>query len=137
MTTVSGVNLENSTAVTPSNPADSSTAVPNTAWVQALFTSSYSPLQNGYVKLPNGLIFQWGIGSTEGPGTRNTPVSFPISFPTQCFVVLISAQWNTSQNSSLAQVEAGSITTSGFSFGVASAGSVNGATAPSWIAIGR
>jgi len=115
---------------------DNSTNAATTAWVRQLFAGNTSFLGNGYIILPGGLILQWGTGSAEGPGTRDVPVSFPIAFPNACFVVVITAQWNTGQNSSIAQVEQGSITTAVFEFGVASAGSVNGTTTPMWFAVG-
>ena len=40
---------------------------------------------NGYQKLPNGLIFQWGIHSRS---TGTTTITFPIAFPNGCFIVL-------------------------------------------------
>jgi len=51
----------------------------------AQFTSSLSG--NGYQKLPNGLIIQWGSATTSGGGAS---VSFPIAFPTQCYAVIAS-----------------------------------------------
>lgn len=51
---------------------------------------------NGYVKLPNGLIIQWG--STDNPkgnskGTQNTvkTMYFPITFPNSCLAVSLSS----------------------------------------------
>jgi len=115
---------------------DNSVNVATTAWVRDLFAGSTSFLGDGYIILPGGLTLQWGTGSTQAPGSRHVAVSFPLTFPTSCFVVLIAGQWNTGQNSSLAQVEQGSITTSGFEFGVASSGSINGTTTPMWFAVG-
>jgi hypothetical protein len=39
---------------------------------------------NGYQKLPNGLIIQWGVTSTT---TSPQTVTFPIPFPNACFNV--------------------------------------------------
>ena len=114
---------------------DNSINVATTAWVNQLMAGSI--IGNGYIKLAGGLILQWGTGSEQGPGTRNVPVTFPITFPHQCFIVLPVGLWVTGQNSSLAQVEQGSITATGFQFGVANTGSVNGTTIPMWFAIGN
>jgi len=46
--------------------------------------------QNGYTKMPNGLIIQWGrsyINSYSNGGNATT-VTFPISFPNECLVVV-------------------------------------------------
>ena len=43
--------------------------------------------ENGWCKLPNGLILQWGhyaSGVSEG---NNASVNFPVAFPTACFGV--------------------------------------------------
>ncbi|MGX2951645.1 gp53-like domain-containing protein, partial [Ursidibacter sp. B-7004-1] len=42
------------------------------------FTQSLS--QNGWCRLPNGLLIQWGV-------SHNGQIIFPIAFPNQCFVV--------------------------------------------------
>ena len=47
------------------------------------FTANLSG--NGYQKLPNGLIIQWGVGKSQHDnGYTNT---FPITFPNACFSV--------------------------------------------------
>ena len=75
--------------------------------------------QNGYQKLPGGLIFQWGRSSV------NTTVTFPIAFPNQCFCVVASAGSNFEEFTT-------SITNTSFFFGT------NGNNASSsWFAVGR
>lgn len=49
---------------------------------------------NGWVKFANGLIVQWGTGPSKGWGEEDTPISFPITFPTAVFVVLVSTDCN-------------------------------------------
>jgi len=44
---------------------------------------------NGYVKLPGGLIMQWGTGSVSGGGSAQ--INFPISFPTNVLNVVAIA----------------------------------------------
>ena len=45
---------------------------------------------SGYVKLPGGLIMQWGVITAFYANTYS--VSFPIAFPTSCFGVTGSFQ---------------------------------------------
>lgn len=48
------------------------------------FISSFSA--NGYVKLPNGMIIQWG--QVGGVGTGGTTATYPIAFPNNAFVTV-------------------------------------------------
>jgi len=74
--------------------------VNGTIWHNGNDVLSYSNSNDsaGYVKLPNGLIIQWGVdNSTAGYHS----VSFPITFPSYCFTVVTcagtfySGAWNT------------------------------------------
>ena len=49
---------------------------------------------NGYVTLPNGLIFQWGTTGAVAPD-NSISVTFPIPFPTACFNVQASVKTGT------------------------------------------
>ena len=42
--------------------------------------------QNGYQKLPGGLIIQWGKATT-----RNTYTAFPMAFPTALYTVVVTS----------------------------------------------
>lgn len=42
---------------------------------------------NGYLKLANGLMLQWGT-ATGGSGESTGTITFPTAFPTECFVVI-------------------------------------------------
>ena len=47
-----------------------------------------SKTQNGYQKLPNGLIIQWGSYEvTSHPGEAEIGITFPIAFPNSCLNV--------------------------------------------------
>ena len=46
-----------------------------------------SLIANGYLKLPNGFILQWG-GITLLADTSSHGYTFPIVFPTSCLVAL-------------------------------------------------
>jgi len=46
------------------------------------FLSSASA--SGYTKLPNGIIMQWGVGSSSGTSAGNALATLPIAFPNAC-----------------------------------------------------
>ena len=48
-----------------------------------------SKLANGYVKLPNGLIMQWGAGA-DGAGYTVQTLTYPIAFPTAVLHIQVS-----------------------------------------------
>ena len=53
--------------------------------------------ETGYMKLPNGLIIQWGVV----PDTSD-PKNFPIAFPNKALILVGSAKWHTySKNTSI------------------------------------
>ena len=43
---------------------------------------------HGWCKLPNGLIFQWGLGLASNDA--ETPLTFPLVFPQTCFGVVMT-----------------------------------------------
>mgnify|MGYP007125363510 CR=1 FL=1 len=49
--------------------------------------TAHSFSENGYQKLSNGLIIQWGRAAVNASTTAATTISFPISFPNQVFSV--------------------------------------------------
>lgn len=94
----------------------------------------------GYYTLPGGLIIQWGALTTV---TGNDAVSFPVSFPTVCLIVLASRESSTTPSNSAAVVVTSTVNTtvSGttVSTRTVSAGSVTAAAAGfvfNYIAIG-
>ena len=46
------------------------------------FASSQNLSANGYALLPNGMMLQWGNGSSTGTGARTVNITLPTSFPT-------------------------------------------------------
>jgi hypothetical protein len=50
-----------------------------------------NPSSTKYIKLPNGLIAQFGQGTASSAGTT---VTFPTTFPTQCFTVVTTMVGN-------------------------------------------
>ena len=58
-----------------------------------------SVTQNGYTYLPNGILIQWGIDTSDSDGDHT--ITFPIPFPNNCFSVSVnhklSGGWNTDE----------------------------------------
>ena len=67
-----------STTAQVSNGTDNTTAV-SPAKLKELFTFGSAKTQNGYQKLPSGVIVQWGMVA-DSVGN----VTFPVVFPTSC-----------------------------------------------------
>lgn len=67
---------------------------------------------DGYTKLPNGLIFQWGILK----GVSGSTQLFPIAFPTKVLCIMTEADENGSNNRDLTAIYKNSITNAGFKF---------------------
>lgn len=85
---------------------------------------------NGYTKLPNGVIIQWGY-TTLGSGT----ITFPIAFTTACLNASFTIHKTTNEGSRAHSKNVSSFTTSGLTFTYTDYGSttLQGAY---WIAIG-
>lgn len=107
MTTQTNANLENSTAVAPAL-SDNSTSLITSAWVKSLL-AGFSP-SGGTVTLPGGLIIKWGLTASFDTGPVTT--TFPVAFPTSCFVVMLTQ--NQDYSVVTRQWEVGSLTTSSF-----------------------
>ena len=93
-----------------------------------------SIMADGYVTLPSGLIFQWGI--VNGPLASSGPVSFNINFPTACFNVsctLIAKVGGTNQPHTISPID-GTVTASGFTYNYEGSTSYSGFY---WTAIGN
>lgn len=51
--------------------------------------------QNGWTKLPNGLILQWSAGASQtSNGTQYQTIYFPTHFPNAVFQVQVSTYWS-------------------------------------------
>lgn len=120
------------TAPTPAT-GDNSTKIATTAFVQNGFSTS-SLSENGYQKLPSGLIMQWGQAiSTGGPSQRT--VTFPTRFPTACLNVvvgLMNGGWE-GDNITYASYIYNSKTTTSFKYVLDAEVGTEGVT---WFAIG-
>jgi hypothetical protein len=93
---------------------------------------------NGYSKLPNGLLMQWG--SAGGASSNPSTVAFPLSFPNSCFSVVITNNVGPSNVAPTQDAIATfNITLTGFKFrtNAGNTGGYNGnAGGPMWQAIG-
>ena len=78
---------------------------------------------NGYQRLSNGLIIQWGTATATVAGTA---VAFPVAFPNACYAVTLGNRYSPN-----AGFSASGISATGFIFGL-SAGTADN----NWIAIG-
>ncbi|OAM38300.1 phage tail protein [Eikenella sp. NML120348] len=72
---------------------------------------------NGYTKLPNGLIDQWGFVPMGWQGEGPVKVTFPIAFPNECYNVQITVKSGGRSGSvgTDLTIGAGEITSTGFS----------------------
>jgi hypothetical protein len=84
------LDVDETITVTAASAAD---ALTGTAADRALTPKSLgdntSAAANGYIKLPGGLIMQWGGITTTGPEGQHN-VNFPIPFPNNCFRVVLT-----------------------------------------------
>lgn len=96
----------------------------------------YSPLfaaqltNNGYQKLPGGLIVQWGNASPTG--SADAAVTFPIAFPTAALKLVVSA--GVSGSGTYANFNG--LTAAGVNIASWSASATRAAATCGWIAIG-
>jgi len=93
------------------------------------FTNNASSVSaNGYTKLTNGIILQWGYANDSGLATS---ITFPIAFPTACRSVHVTTE-RLNQGAE-GYNHAGSVTATGFS---AVFDAPSSATGGWWMAIG-
>ena len=82
-----------STTAQVSAGTDNTTAV-SPAKLKELYTSGSKKTQNGYQKLPSGVIIQWGMVADNVPN-----VTFPVTFPTTCASLQITRGGGVAANS--------------------------------------
>ena len=73
--------------------SDSDTSLATQQSIKAYVDGTVSTSENGYMKLPNGVIMQWG---TLTPAAQLTDVTLPIAFPNACLNVQSSIGENLS-----------------------------------------
>lgn len=64
--------------------------------VSELWLGERSINENGYSKLPNGLIIQWGRGMVNE--SNSGVYHFPVSFPNDCFAIGLSGSRNSNRD---------------------------------------
>lgn len=102
------------------------------AVVGRLFASKKSA--SGYLKIPGGLIIQWG--DVEVDNDVFATVIFPVSFPTACLNVQVSAVWgNVAGGINVLSSHVGKISQTGCSVTVSENG-IFGRRIVNWLAIG-
>lgn len=113
------------------------------AWQSSDPVEAVSLTANGYIKLANGLILQWGTNLVAIANYSVSTITFPIAFPNACFNVQLTARAVTPAGAGAATLENGIKlngvpTTTNFSVYINWAGSGAGAGIyPVWFAIGN
>ena len=78
----------------PSNNKETWHVIASEEWSENKFTQFShflsSNAQNGYTKLPNGLIIQWGVDTQVPQGDNTKMTFFPIVFPTACIALTLA-----------------------------------------------
>lgn len=86
---VAGI-VELATNAEVSAGVDASRAVTPAA-LKALFSGNQSLASNGYLKLPGGLILQWGYYTRMTASGQRVTVTFPVAFPNAALSVQMTA----------------------------------------------
>lgn len=89
--------------------------------------------ENGYQKLPNGLIFQWGRTPLVADES-SADITFPVAFPTAVVSIQLTEDNNTTRNAHATHCVARQGTTTGFNFWINS--TLATSTRCYWFAIG-
>ncbi|OCS50801.1 hypothetical protein BEK68_09685 [Ralstonia pickettii] len=135
--TIAGVNSGNPIAVLMECAGGAQQVAPATASQHAVNLGQFGASigANGYQKLPNGLIVQWGAGTGSTSGAVS--VAYPIAFPSAVYSV-VALDTNSASASGSARV--GAISTTGFSISTSyynGSGLTYYADGFNWIAIGK
>lgn len=96
---------------------------------------------NGYTYLPSGIIMQWGVANQASTAAGNIAITFPITFPNNCFNVQITSQENTSGSDTNGFVRLVTFSTTGAtayaSARLTSGGNTGAIYSARWLAIGN
>ena len=71
---------------------------------------------NGWCKLPNGLILQWGFKPANGNWDVNQSVAFPVAFPVACLNVSLTPSIDRIDTDHAAEFGVHSLSATGFKF---------------------
>lgn len=136
LATASSVNLASQVTGTlpiANGGTGSATAAAALAALGGVGISASSLSTNGYVKLSNGLMIQWGVYTTSG-GEGSYTVSFPTSFSSSCFTAVATIKGISDTGNDI-WVQVNSVAKSSMSIQYQSGGGNTGYGAY-WIAIG-
>lgn len=100
----------------------------------ASFVASFG--NNGYQKLPGGLILQWGQNSMPGPGATNS-VTFPIAFPSAVYSLLITTNATGGASTGIAPCSTSVVSKTGFQWVRFAGSDYTSYGTGYWFAIGR
>jgi len=92
-----------------------------------------SKATNGYQKLPNGLIIQWGVGTSTAPSGTQT---FPIAFPNSVLIAFGSSNYDLKNDDMGRCVMIYNLSNTGFTCAIRETNDNESQTPFSWIAIG-
>ena len=80
-------------AFTPTNVADNSTNIATTAWVRKVLSTTggafgtWSKAKNGYIKLTNGIIIQWGTTAAFTGNNQTKTITLPSAFTNSTYII--------------------------------------------------
>lgn len=94
---------------------------------------------NGYCKLTNGLILQWGrYTAAINPGDVSVPISFPVAFPTAVYHAMVCPRNNTPNTNNGCWAEVQALTTTQLTvFANYAGGGASQLNGFFWIALGE
>ena len=79
-------------------------------------TPSGDKAVNGWCRLPNGLILQWGFKPANGNWDVNQSVAFPVAFPSVCLNVSLTPSIDRTDTDHNAEFGVHSLSATGFKF---------------------
>lgn len=130
---VSSMLVKVGTSVTVASTDGANWFVTGTAALPYLGVFGSSIAQNGYQKLPSGVIIQWGSAVTSA---GSVSITFPITFPTACRQVIPSIAYNAGASSTTIDTGGLSQTAVTLYTKLSTTGAANAANV-NWIAIGN
>ena len=89
---------------------------------------------NGYVKFANGLILQWGCVTKTLNSAQDVSITFPIAFPTECYIVQEQPTGKYTNNAAFATNQLSAYNRTGFTTYIYQSSVQTGVT---WFAIGK
>jgi hypothetical protein len=104
------------------------------AWYSVDSLETYLFASPGWVRLPSGLIIQWGQASSSSAAANNAVATFPVTFPNGCLSAIAQIGGNSAGNYT---VQVSTFSASSVTMTVQLNGAYTSGVAVYWIAIGR